>query len=1081
MSGSRRWIYLFLLLAIAGGCRRLRLDVQILNLLPPDLKVVEGLKIYQEHFSNNRELIVTLRAADMTAADTAAESLAGTFRSHSNLVETVRWRPPWFEDPALSSEMLAYIWLNQTPADFRQLADRLTTTNLPSVLQETKEKLATSFSPGDIARLAYDPYGLTQLPETTAAQIPASMRDQNWFASEDGTYHVLFVQARSSLTDYNDCIAWINSMQAIVTEWKNKNPGITVHYTGPPAFVAETSQGMRKDLIESVLGTMVLIGLLFWVAYRRWIPLIWTLTLLTIIVAATLALGGLFLGTLNVVSLGFAGILLGVTVDYALVLYQASLANPGKSAGEVRRTVRSGILWSALTTAGAFLILRTSGLPGLGQLGSLVAIGITTGSCAMLAWFLPPLKLTNKNYKIPNLPTFTRNARFAWSSTAIIIAFVLAGWIYQRPIIDYTGHAMEPGESQSYIALKEMEKELDRSEEPYIALTRGRTEQEVFQRLEKLNSALNDALSHKEIASFMLPLLVWPRPEAQVANRETARLLSQREPVLIQAAATGGFSTNAMVLAHSLLSTWGRMADATNVVWPTNELSRWILQRVVARETNGFLAMGPVYPQKNGKMDWVKSLPQEETWLTGWQPLAGELFRSITGKVAWMLVGVISLLAISLWLAFRRLREVFLAFFTLALSGLGLCAVMQIVGWKWNLLNVMALPLLLGAGVDYTILMQLALRRHRGDVSATHREIGIALLLSSATAAIGFGSLAWASNAGLASLGRICSVGICWTGFASVFLLPYWWRIFGCDEEEKPSSVYTATFWRLGLSIARNIPRGMLLPVAQGITLAYWAVCKNRRNVVTQNLLPVMRGDEKKAKAACRRLYQNFGTKLVDLFRCEAGFPTDKIVTEFNGAEILAAAEKQKRGVLLITPHLGNWEVGGYALAARGIKLLVVTLAEPGAGLTELRLEARAKRGIETFVIREDPFAFVEIIKRLQDGAIIALLLDRPPATGAATIDFFGKPFRTSLAAAELARASGCVLLPGYLPAMNGGYGVEILPEIQYDRAALNDRAARQRLTQEIMRVFEPAIEQYADQWYHFVPIWPQSSDIESK
>ncbi len=1082
MRGTRRWIYLVLLLAVAVGGWRLHMDVQILNLLPSDLKVVEGLKLYQEHFSNNRELIVTLRATDMSAADTAVESLANTFQSHSNLVETVRWRPPWFEDPALSSELLAYIWLNQKPEDFRQLADRLVETNLPGVLQETKEKLATSFSPGDIARSAYDPFGLTQLPESTASQIPASMRDQNWFASEDGTYHVLFVQARPALTDYTECIKWINAIQGVVAEWKSKNPGITVRYTGPPAFVAETSQGMRQDLIESVLGTMVLIGLLFWVAYRRWIPLVWTLFLLTLIVAGTLALGGLFLGTLNVVSLGFAGILLGVTVDYALVLYQASLANPDKSAIDVKRMVQAGILWSATTTAGAFLILRFSGLPGLGQLGTLVAIGITTGSGVMLAWFLPPLKLSKKSYKVPNLPGFTRNANFAWSCTAIIAVLVIGGWIYRRPAIDYSGEALSPGNSQAFIALKEMEKELDRAEEPYLALTRGRTEQEVLQRLEKLNGSLTNALAHHEIASFMLPLLIWPRPEAQVVNRETARLLSQREDVLKRAAATGGFSTNAMVLAHSLLSTWGRMAEATNVVWPTNELSRWILQRVVARETNGFLAMGPVYPLKSGNMDWARQLPQEETWLTGWQPLAGELFKTITGKIVWILAGVIGLLAISLWLAFRRWREVFLGFFTLALSGLALCAVMQVSGWKWNLLNVMALPLLLGAGVDYTILMQLALRRHRGDVAATHREIGIALLLSSMTAAIGFGSLAWASNAGLASLGRICAVGIFLTGFAAVFLLPFWWRLFdGAETVQQPSSAYTATFWRMGLAVARNMPRRILVTMTEFLTLAYWAFCPSRRKIVTQNLLPVLHGDEKKARIACRQLYRNFGRKLVDLWRCEAGFSPEKILTEFAGLEIFATAQKRKQGVLLITPHLGNWEVGGYALAERGIKLHVITLAEPGAGLTELRLDARAKKGIETIVIRDDPFAFVEIIKRLQEGAVFALLLDRPPQPGSVMIELFGKPFRASLAAAELARASGCMLVPTFLIAKGDGYAVEILPEIPYDRAALNDRVARLRLTQEILRGFEPAIERHADQWYHFVPIWPDASGDKSK
>ncbi|HZM04339.1 MAG TPA: MMPL family transporter, partial [Candidatus Saccharimonadales bacterium] len=793
MRFSRRGLFILLVLLVAIGCLRLRFDVQILNLLPPRLKVVEGLKLYQEHFSNTRELIVTLTAADTEKAEAAVESLANALRADGNSIESVRWRPVWFEDPSLSAELLGYIWFNQAPADFRALADRLTETNLVNVLVSTKEKLATSFSPTDLARLAYDPYGLTDLPASTTAQIPASMRDQNWFASDDGTFRVMFVESRSSLANYRECIAWVNHVQSLAGQWKQKNPSyaaVRLAYTGPPAFVAEASQGMQHDLTESVMGTMVLIGLLFWLAYRRWLPLFWLLAMLTLILAGALALGGLFLGQLNVVSLGFAGILLGITADYALVLYQASLANPGQPAGAVRSKVRSGILWSAVTTAGAFIVLRSSGFPGLAQLGTLVALGIVFGAVIILTSFLAPLKLAGRNYKVPRLPVFTRQRAFATLATAAVILFVAAGWLYKLPVIDYTGDALEPANSSAYAGLKEMGHKLNQPDEPFIALVRGATEQEVWRRLTNLDLALTQAKEQKQIASFMLPTLLWPRPEAQLANRETARILAGRQTLLRQMALTNGFSTNALVLADALLKTWGRAAQSTNTFWPDNELSRWILQKVVARESNGFLAMGAVYPRKGisagAAAKWSHQLPQDETWLTGWQPLAGELLRTMANKVVWMLAGVLALLIVALWLAFRRWTEVILSFVTLGLSGLWLCALMQFSGWSWNLMNIMALPLLLGAGVDYTILMQLALRRHRGDVAAVHHEIGVALVLSCATTVVGFGSLAWASNGGLASLGRVCAAGILGTGFVAIFLLPFWWRRFAIIDD-KPS------------------------------------------------------------------------------------------------------------------------------------------------------------------------------------------------------------------------------------------------------------------------------------------------------
>src|ERR1019366_6709607 len=100
---------------------------------------------------------------------------------------------------------------------------------------------------------------------------------------------------------------------------------------------------------------------------------------------------------------------------------------------------------------------------------------------------------------------------------------------------------------------------------------------------------------------------------------------------------------------------------------------------------------------------------------------------------------------------------------------------MAVAGWSWNLMNLMALPLMLGAGVDYTIFIQLALRRHGGDLGLVRRSVGRALMLCGATAMAGFGSLGWSSNPGMASLGRVCAVGIGANMIISVFLLPAWW------------------------------------------------------------------------------------------------------------------------------------------------------------------------------------------------------------------------------------------------------------------------------------------------------------------
>ena len=102
--GLRRWWWLALLIPLGVGLARLRFDVEVLDLLPGQLPAVQGLKLYQEHFSSARELIVTVQADDAAVAETVAGTLAADLRRATNLVAAVVWQPPWLEHPVQAIE-----------------------------------------------------------------------------------------------------------------------------------------------------------------------------------------------------------------------------------------------------------------------------------------------------------------------------------------------------------------------------------------------------------------------------------------------------------------------------------------------------------------------------------------------------------------------------------------------------------------------------------------------------------------------------------------------------------------------------------------------------------------------------------------------------------------------------------------------------------------------------------------------------------------------------------------------------------------------------------------------------------------
>ncbi|MGA9450915.1 MAG: MMPL family transporter, partial [Verrucomicrobiia bacterium] len=670
---------------------------------------------------------------------------------------------------------------------------------------------------------------------------------------------------------------------------------------------------------------------------------------------------------------------------------------------------------------------------------------------------------------------------------------------FRQPGLDRTGNALQPQHGEAQTTLDEITSELGLPPQPLWVIISGKDEIEVYRRLAKANELLDGAVSNHVVGRYLLPTALWPRVENQAANRATATILGKQGLLLRDAALGEGFNTNALVLTEELVRTWARAGASTNVFWPANHVSQWLLKRFVTRTPDEWLVMGLVYPATNrvepaALADLSKRLMTNGALLSSWELLGGATLKRVQSRMWEVVTPMVMLVLLSLWLAFRRAAEILLGIAVLCLSGLCLMAIMAISGWTWNLMNLMALPLMLGTGVDYTLFIQLALRRHGGDLGAVRRSVGRALMLCGGTAVAGFGSLGFSSNPGMASLGKVCAVGIGANMLISVFLLPAWWTLissrfkvqgskFKNGEAESiihhPSSInafswYRAGLWRLGLVIVRILPVGLVKGFAVILTELYWRFQRQRREVVLQNFLPVFAGDRAVAEKAARAMHRKFAAKMVDLWRVESGVPVQNWLTNLDELEIIRTARQRGHGTLFITLHLGNWEHGGLLLTQLGIRLTILTQAEPDDGLTDLRIAARRRCGVETLVIGQDDFAFVEVIKQLQAGADLAISLDRPPERGGVPIEFFGHPFEASLAAAELARASGCALIGVTIVRQPNGYAVKVLPEFNYDRKALGNREARRELTQQILRAFEPEIRKDIDQWYQFTPIWPK-------
>lgn len=1109
---GRWWVVVACAVVLGAGLARLRFDTDILALLPADLPEARGLQWHQRHFSGARDLAVMVRATNATVASDAARGVADALGARPDLARSVRWGVPEM-DPEEAAENLAWLWLQQPPEALKALAEALGPGRVTEALSAARETLATSLDPLELARVGNDPLGLTRLPGMEGRML--EMADGNGlFEGDGGRLRVVWVEPPVEGMDHVAATAWIGRVRietarALGMPWDGKGQGmgmglggVSVAFTGGPAFLAEIGTGMEGDLRSSVVATLGLIGLLFWWAHKSWRPVGLLVGCLVLTLVLTLALGGLVLGTLNVVSVGFAAVLMGLTVDYGLVAYQEFASDPGRGVAAVRHEVAPGVGWSAATTAATFLMLGTAGLPGLAQLGVLTAMGLGVGAWVMLGVFLP---LSMRWCRPPasgasggRVPVARGWRPAAWVVAGVVMVLGVRGLPRMNPGSD----PLRPRQSDAYATMDAWKQATGRTRETAWLVLAAEDLASMGQAWEAAEAALQAAVRRGDALGFVVPAGFWPRPDRARTNTAVASALAARAVALEGAVRGAGFTGESLGLTRAVLRRWGRLNGGTGGgtdeersgagPWPTNAWSRWVTSQAVARDASGrWVSAGMVEVATAGARGRLKAALPEGMWMASWEGLAPALMRRVEGRVAALTGCMALMLGTCLWLAFRRWREVALGFAGLAL-GLGLLlAVMACVGLEWNLLSLVALPLLLGSSVDSTIHVQWALRRHGRNMVRMWRTTGRALVLCAGANIAGFGSLAWSSNAGLASMDLVCALGVGCVLVSCLGLMPgLWWALerrgtegHGKDGQGNealegreggpagPSSLYGGVAWSVGTWLAgRGNPKTWRW-VARALAGVYARLRPARLAVVEANVAPLL-GPGTDAQRVARANVACFAEKVVDLLRHEAGRVLENEVRLGSGWEHFHGALGSGRGVLLVTPHLGNWELGTLVLRRMGVRPLVLTAPEPGAGLTEARMAARARQGTDTLVVGTDPFAFVEVIRRLQDGGVVAMLVDRPMASHRMRVEWLGRPFDASGAAADLARASGCVVLPVVIVREGVGYRADALDPVPYERAMLATRVERAALTQGILRAFEPVLRQHPEQWFHFVPAW---------
>jgi len=292
------------------------------------------------------------------------------------------------------------------------------------------------------------------------------------------------------------------------------------------------------------------------------------------------------------------------------------------------------------------------------------------------------------------------------------------------------------------------------------------------------------------------------------------------------------------------------------------------------------------------------------------------------------------------------------------------------------------------------------------------------------------------------------------------------------------SGLYTLAGFKAAFTLAQVLPRPVCQWLAQSISLLSYERRDHVRQTLEDNLQRATGLTADALQTLCRENVASFGRMMADYFLCagmNAGPRALTLVEEWRGLDHLEAARARGRGTIIVTAHLGHWELGGVTLAHHGWPLTVVTLDEPSSELTRWRDTCRAHLGIRTIAVGPGhPFSFVELIQTLRRNEIVAMLVDRPHTGTGAPVDFFGGRTEFSTGPALLAHHTGATVLPAFvLQKPNSRYVSFAEPAIEL-LADPDPRRALRENTQRIATSFESIVRAHPAQWFNYVPVWSE-------
>lgn len=281
--------------------------------------------------------------------------------------------------------------------------------------------------------------------------------------------------------------------------------------------------------------------------------------------------------------------------------------------------------------------------------------------------------------------------------------------------------------------------------------------------------------------------------------------------------------------------------------------------------------------------------------------------------------------------------------------------------------------------------------------------------------------------------------------------------------------------YRQALKTVQSLPPSVAYGLARLVAALAYLLSRRDRRHVSHNLDVIFNGCQPPAgrRILLWRFFQNYGIYVVDFFRLlgmtlEESEPFAQL---YEGREHLDEALAEGRGAVLLTAHLGHWEIGGLGLRAMGYPVNVVAMKHNTTLTNYLINIMRARHGIRIIEVEDSAYGAIELVKALNRNELVAVLGDRVFSDRSEVTTFFHRPVPLPIGPVLLAMTARAPIVPAFsIMEAPGCYRGIIEPPLELHYGPDRKEALQHNMRQ-VTAVFERYISRYPDQWYMVDPI----------